>query len=82
MLVVRIFKVFYLTGKLVFYNVLIKLFGAVVIKQIICLFDFSQIICVEILVEYVISVCGQYFKERLAGKITAAQKRLKRAETV
>ena len=30
----------------------------------------------------VISVCGQYFKERLADKITAVQKRMKRAETV
>lgn len=30
----------------------------------------------------VISVCGQYFKDRLAGKISAAQKRMKNAETV
>ena len=27
----------------------------------------------------VISVCGQYFKERLAGKIAAVQKKVKRA---
>ena len=30
----------------------------------------------------VITVCGRYFRERLAGKITAAQKRMKGAETV
>ena len=30
----------------------------------------------------VIYVCGQYFKERLAGKIADAQKRVKNAETV
>lgn len=30
----------------------------------------------------VISVCGQVFKERLAGKITNAQKKMKNAETV
>ena len=30
----------------------------------------------------VISVCGQYFKERLAGKISDVQKRMKRAKTV
>lgn len=30
----------------------------------------------------VISVCGQYFKDRLAGKITAVQKKAKRAEAV
>ena len=30
----------------------------------------------------VITVCGQYFKERLADKITEAQKRMKGAETV
>ena len=30
----------------------------------------------------VISVCGQYFKERLAGKITAMQKRMKGVKTI
>ena len=30
----------------------------------------------------VITVCGRYFSERLAGKITAAQKRMKNAEAV
>ena len=30
----------------------------------------------------VITVCGRYFKERLAGKITKVQKKAKNAETV
>jgi hypothetical protein len=30
----------------------------------------------------VITVCGRYFSERLAGKITEAQKRMKNAEAV
>jgi hypothetical protein len=30
----------------------------------------------------VIYVCGQYFKERLAGKISAVQKKVKNVETV
>lgn len=30
----------------------------------------------------VITVCGRYFNERLAGKITEAQKRMKNAEAV
>jgi hypothetical protein len=30
----------------------------------------------------VITVCGRYFNERLAGKISAAQKKIKNVETV